>query len=217
MESNETTWGFFDSESTTIMTSIIATPKRHITLASQIVLTFVYIFGVIGNISALMILIFKDKVINKQKIKKSNFNDEKKKGNPVLNNLIIFQRRNRKHLLMLRCLATNDLVALLGMLVQMYGTIYGAWGVTKIICSLRIVWRLFGLFSGCVAIVMAVERWLALTRPFVYQKVHMIFFIINYRAFCNPQFNGHFRESCVTRDIPPSSIPLSTTVLKLDS
>lgn len=86
--------------------------------------------------------------------------------------VLLFQRRNRKHLLMLRCLATNDLVALLGMLVQMYVTIYvGSVTSTRVFCSLRVVWRLFGLFSGCVAIVMAVERWLALTRPFVYQKV----------------------------------------------
>lgn len=73
---------------------------------------------------------------------------------------------------MLRCLATNDLVALLGMLIQMYVTIYaGSVTTNRAFCSLRVVWRLFGLFSGCVAIVMAVERWLALTRPFVYQKV----------------------------------------------
>lgn len=79
---------------------------------------------------------------------------------------------------MLRCLATNDLVALLGMLVQMYVTIYVAGATSmRIFCSLRVVWRLFGLFSGCVAIVMAAERWLALTRPFLYQKVS--FKIIN--------------------------------------
>ncbi|XP_012280574.1 prostaglandin E2 receptor EP2 subtype [Orussus abietinus] len=116
-------------------------PKRHVTFASQMVLTLVYITGVIGNISALVILFHRDK------------------------------RRNRKHLLMLRCLAVNDLVALLGMLVQMYVTIYvGQVSSTRAFCSLRVVWRLFGLFSGCVAIVMAGERWLALTRPFVYQK-----------------------------------------------
>ncbi|KAF7404044.1 hypothetical protein HZH68_006838 [Vespula germanica] len=116
-------------------------PKRHVTFISQAVLTLVYITGVIGNVSALVILFHRDK------------------------------RRNRKHLLMLRCLASNDLVALLGMLVQMYISIYVA-GVTsnRAFCSLRVVWRLFGLFSGCVAIVMAAERWLALTRPFVYQK-----------------------------------------------
>lgn len=115
--------------------------KRHVTLVSQFILTLVYITGVIGNVSALIILFHRDK------------------------------RRNRKHLLMLRCLATNDLVALLGMLVQMYVTIYADnITSTRIFCSLRVLWRLFGLFSGCVAIVMAAERWLALTRPFVYQK-----------------------------------------------
>lgn len=73
---------------------------------------------------------------------------------------------------MLRCLAINDLAALLGMLVQMYVTIYaGTVTSTRPFCAMRIVWRLFGLFSGCVAIVMAAERWLALTRPFLYQKV----------------------------------------------
>ncbi|KAG7201353.1 hypothetical protein KM043_004121 [Ampulex compressa] len=131
------------STSTTV-SSLLANsaPKRHVTFASQVVLTLVYITGVIGNVSALVILFLRDK------------------------------RRNRKHLLMLRCLAINDLVALLGMLVQMYVTIY-VGGVTsnRGFCSLRVVWRLFGLFSGCVAIVMAAERWLALTRPFVYQKV----------------------------------------------
>ncbi|XP_070168930.1 prostaglandin E2 receptor EP3 subtype isoform X2 [Polyergus mexicanus] len=129
---------------TTMMPDAIASivPKRHVSLVSQFVLTLVYITGVIGNVSALVILFHRDK------------------------------RRNRKHLLMLRCLATNDLVALLGMLVQMYVTIYvGNVMSMRIFCSLRVVWRLFGLFSGCVAIVMAAERWLALTRPFVYQKV----------------------------------------------
>lgn len=85
---------------------------------------------------------------------------------------------------MLRCLATNDLVALLGMLVQMYITIYaGDVTSSRIFCSLRVVWRLFGLFSGCVAIVMAVERWLALTKPFVYQKVSLS--LRYYRDCCN--------------------------------
>lgn len=128
---------------TTMMTSIATNVarRRHVTLVSQLILTLVYIAGVIGNVSALVILFHRDK------------------------------RRNRKHLLMLRCLATNDLVALLGMLVQMYVTIYvDDVASSRIFCSLRVVWRLFGLFSGCVAIVMAAERWLALTRPFVYQK-----------------------------------------------
>ncbi|XP_029163017.1 prostaglandin E2 receptor EP2 subtype isoform X2 [Nylanderia fulva] len=125
---------------TTMMSDAI--PKRRMTFGLQLVLTFVYITGVIGNVSALIILFHRDK------------------------------RRNRKHLLMLRCLATNDLVALLGMFVQMYVTIYAdTVSSMRSFCSLRVLWRLFGLFSGCVAIVMAAERWLALTRPFVYQKV----------------------------------------------
>ncbi|XP_066592100.1 prostaglandin E2 receptor EP2 subtype [Prorops nasuta] len=131
-----------DINSTNLVITVnhIAT-KRHVSVVAQMVLTLVYFTGVIGNVAALVILFHQDK------------------------------RRNRKHLLMLRCLATNDLVALLGMLVQMYLTIYvGDVASCRAFCSLRVVWRLFGLFSGCVAIVMAAERWLALTRPFVYQK-----------------------------------------------
>ncbi|KAK0084502.1 hypothetical protein PV325_006924 [Microctonus aethiopoides] len=116
-------------------------PIRHVTIFSQIVLTLVYVCGIIGNIAALITLFHRDK------------------------------KRNRKHSLMLRCLATNDLIALVGMLIQMNITIYfGSVASTRLFCSMRILWRLFGLFSGCVAIVMAVDRWLALTKPFVYQK-----------------------------------------------
>ncbi|KAG5308407.1 PE2R4 protein, partial [Acromyrmex insinuator] len=133
------TFAFNKTTMTDVVTSV--TRRKHVSFVPQLVLTLVYTTGVIGNVSALVILFHRDK------------------------------RRNRKHLLMLRCLATNDLVALLGMLVQMYVTIYaGDVTSTRIFCSLRVVWRLFGLFSGCVAIVMAAERWLALTRPFVYQK-----------------------------------------------
>ncbi|XP_076280707.1 prostaglandin E2 receptor EP3 subtype isoform X2 [Lasioglossum baleicum] len=132
----------YNFTTSTVPNIVLNPPKRHVTVAAQFVLTLVYFTGVIGNVSALIILFHRDK------------------------------RRNPKHLLMLRCLATNDLVALLGMLVQMYITIYvGSVISTRGFCSLRVVWRLFGLFSGCVAIVMAAERWLALTRPFVYQKV----------------------------------------------
>lgn len=41
----------------------IAIPKRHVTFVSQLVLTLVYTTGVIGNVSALMILFHRDKVI----------------------------------------------------------------------------------------------------------------------------------------------------------
>lgn len=79
---------------------------------------------------------------------------------------------NQKHGFMLRCLATNDCIALTGMLVLMFVGMY--WPETKTnvwSCRFRVLWRFFGLGSGCVAIVMAVERWLALTKPFFYQKV----------------------------------------------
>jgi len=50
---------------TTVMPDVITdiTPKRHVTLVSQLVLTLVYITGVIGNVSALIILFHRDKVI----------------------------------------------------------------------------------------------------------------------------------------------------------
>ncbi|KAA0187575.1 hypothetical protein HAZT_HAZT004834 [Hyalella azteca] len=72
--------------------------------------------------------------------------------------------------LLLRCLATNDLVALLGSCLQMYVTLYFRVGSTKWSCAVRVVLRVFGLGSGFVALAMAVERWLALSHPFFYQK-----------------------------------------------
>ncbi|VVC45064.1 GPCR, rhodopsin-like, 7TM,G protein-coupled receptor, rhodopsin-like [Cinara cedri] len=78
---------------------------------------------------------------------------------------------NQKHRFMLRCLATNDCMALTGMLIQMYVALYWPSIVDSIwACRFRVLWRFFGLGSGCVAIIMAVERWLALTKPFFYQK-----------------------------------------------
>lgn len=51
-------------------------PKRHVTFLSQAVLTLVYITGVIGNVSALVILFHRDKV---KKIKgREEKNKEKK-------------------------------------------------------------------------------------------------------------------------------------------
>ncbi|KAF7268543.1 hypothetical protein GWI33_018415 [Rhynchophorus ferrugineus] len=38
-------------------------------------------------------------------------------------------------------------------------------------CIALVVLRGFGLGSGCVAFIMALERWLALTRPFLYHKI----------------------------------------------
>lgn len=50
--------------STLLAPSVVLNPtKRHVTFASQVVLTLVYITGVIGNVSALVILFHRDKVI----------------------------------------------------------------------------------------------------------------------------------------------------------
>jgi len=111
----------------------------------QVVLTVCYVVGIAGNLAALLIVIRGGRRIH----------------------------RNARHALMLRCLAANDLVALLGMLVMMEAQLHLPRPVTtsRAFCGLRVLWRLFGLGSGSVALVMAVERWLALTRPFLYQKV----------------------------------------------
>ena len=50
---------------TTMIPNIVTTvaSKRHVTFVAQLVLTLVYITGVIGNVSALIILFHKDKVL----------------------------------------------------------------------------------------------------------------------------------------------------------
>ncbi|XP_063587994.1 prostaglandin D2 receptor-like [Penaeus indicus] len=113
---------------------------RHLFPVYQVLITALYIFGIAGNISALYF------------IKKSE------------------TQRNRKQTLMLRCLALNDLVALLGSFVLMNMHLYLPVANSRWFCMLRVIWRAFGLGSGCVALVMAVERWLSLTHPFTYQR-----------------------------------------------
>lgn len=118
--------------------------QRHLSVTGQVVISAFYTVGLAGNLAALGIL----------------YRSEWKPRNP-------------KHCLMLRCLASNDLVAVVGMMTQMHIQLY----FPKIarclwFCRFRVLWRIFGLGSGCVAIVMAVERWFALTRPFFYQKVN---------------------------------------------
>ncbi|XP_069943386.1 prostaglandin E2 receptor EP4 subtype isoform X3 [Cherax quadricarinatus] len=112
----------------------------HIHLPYQVLVTFFYIFGILGNIAALYIITKNE------------------------------TQRYKKQTFMLRCLAGNDLVALLGSFVQMYVRLYLPNPNKKLLCASRVVFRAFGLGSGCVALVMAVERWLALTHPFTYQK-----------------------------------------------
>lgn len=79
--------------------------------------------------------------------------------------------RNRKHLLLLTSLAANDLVALVGMMCAMIVAEHVP-GVkeTQVYCVARVVLRIFGIGSVCIAVTMALERYLALTRPFLYQK-----------------------------------------------
>ncbi|EDX10878.1 GD14720 [Drosophila simulans] len=82
--------------------------------------------------------------------------------------------KNSKYTLMLRCLATNNLVALLGMLtttlLKMYLSKEVLQSFIRLDCVGLVVWRFFGLSSGCIAAVMAAERWMALARPFIYHK-----------------------------------------------
>ncbi|XP_023033158.1 prostaglandin D2 receptor [Drosophila willistoni] len=92
--------------------------------------------------------------------------------------LIILARKkhnkNSKYTLMLRCLATNNLVALLGMLTtallknSVSEEVHQSY--MRLDCVCHVVWRFFGLSSGCIAAVMAAERWMALARPFIYHK-----------------------------------------------
>ncbi|KAH8303636.1 hypothetical protein KR018_009180 [Drosophila ironensis] len=82
--------------------------------------------------------------------------------------------KNSKYTLMLRCLATNNLVALLGMLTtsvlkyNLSEEVHQSF--MRLDCVGHVVWRFFGLSSGCIAAVMAAERWMALARPFIYHK-----------------------------------------------
>lgn len=53
------TW---DSNLTTMITFTDVTTPKKLTAVQQIILTLVFMFGIIGNISALIILFYKDKV-----------------------------------------------------------------------------------------------------------------------------------------------------------
>lgn len=72
-----------------------------------------------------------------------------------------------------RCLITLDIVGLMGMLGQLtIGCLLESKGYydshIELICFVRIIWRFFGMSSGCVAFIMAIERYFALTKPFLY-------------------------------------------------
>lgn len=67
-----------------------------------------------------------------------------------------------------------DFVGLLGMLCQMLVSYHVEQKFYQdhiwMFCFVRIVWRFFGMSSGCVAFIMAIERYFALTKPFFYCK-----------------------------------------------
>ncbi|XP_047508015.1 prostaglandin E2 receptor EP2 subtype [Pieris napi] len=86
--------------------------------------------------------------------------------------------RNRKHLLLLTSLAANDLVALVGMVsALLVAEHFPDVARTQGYCAARVVLRIFGIGSVCIVVTMALERYLALTRPFVYQKQVTYFMI----------------------------------------
>lgn len=69
---------------------------------------------------------------------------------------------------------TLDFVGLIGMLSQAIIESYANISFTHrhiwTFCFVRVVWRFFGMSSGCVAFIMAIERYFALTKPFFYCK-----------------------------------------------
>lgn len=67
---------------------------------------------------------------------------------------------------------TLDLVGLCGMLCQVFFTYHAGFyqDHIRMFCFILIVWRFFGMSSGCLAFVMAIERYFALTKPFFYCK-----------------------------------------------
>lgn len=74
-----------------------------------------------------------------------------------------------------RYLLTNNLIGILGLLTQNLLKLYLGEGIKELPiasynCAGYIIWRFFGLSSGCIAVVMAIERWMALARPFTYHK-----------------------------------------------
>ncbi|KAG8196383.1 hypothetical protein JTE90_009598 [Oedothorax gibbosus] len=116
--------------------------SRYISRGGQILITSVYLFGAVANICSLVLL----------------------SQGP--------QARNKKLTLMIRCLSANDLLALCSSFLLVYMRIYldPSFVASRWYCGLRVLTRFFGFSSGSVASVMAVERFIALTSPFFYQK-----------------------------------------------
>ncbi|XP_064095642.1 uncharacterized protein LOC135207744 isoform X1 [Macrobrachium nipponense] len=113
---------------------------RHLPPLYEVLIAGCYFFGITGNLAAFYIITKNE------------------------------TQRGRKQTFMLQCLAGNDLLALLGSCVQMFMHLYLPVAKMKWFCAFRVVWRAFGLGSGCVSVVMAVDRWLALSQPFLYHE-----------------------------------------------
>lgn len=154
---------------THVAVSNVTVAASSLSPTAQGIITLVYMFGLLGNTTALFYLL-------------------SPKSKP----------RNPRHVLLLTMLLVNDLTAVLGMWVQMNISLHvKSIANTKAFCSVRVLWRAFGLGSGCIVSVMAVERWLALTRPFYYTK-HVtvsclrkgtyILLLINLAIVCMPFF-----------------------------
>ncbi|CAG9793513.1 unnamed protein product [Diatraea saccharalis] len=132
-----------------ISNSTEVAPLRHDPKMMFTVIKVVYAIGIVGNATAIIALRWGERRV-----------------------------RNRKHLLLLTSLAANDLVALVGMMCAMVVAehVPGAKN-TQLYCAARVVLRVFGIGSVCIAVTMALERYLALTRPFLYQK-QVTYFVI---------------------------------------
>ncbi|XP_047034796.1 prostaglandin E2 receptor EP1 subtype [Helicoverpa zea] len=146
---NDDTWYLSDSAAemwsmnvTNSTNSTSEVPARPMSRSLGLVVKVVYAIGIVGNACAIIAL---------------------RRGERRI--------RNRKHLLLLTSLAANDLVALVGMMCALLVSelVPGAGG-SRAYCAARVVLRVFGIGSVCIAVTMAMERYLALTRPFLYQK-----------------------------------------------
>lgn len=150
--------------------------QRYISPFAQLLITSVYVFGFSANACSLALL------------RRSE------------------SARNQKLILMVRCLVANDMMALCSSFLLVYMRLYlePDFLATRWFCGLRVLTRFFGFSSGSVASVMAVERCVALTRPFFYQKVSMS---IQFHYYL--KFLFHFRkprERTFERTFEPFSI-----------
>lgn len=74
-------------------------------------------------------------------------------------------------------MASNDLIGLLGMVatalikLSLDDDMKKMPDFVRFDCVGHVVWRFFGVSSGCIAAIMAAERCMALARPFIYHKV----------------------------------------------